>query len=201
MPRRNVNFAPGEIYHLFNRGVSRPSIFLSPENYHFFIAKCWSYSSLLDISILAICLMPNHYHLVVRQNSDHRAGKLPVRVCNSYAKAFNNSMNRTGALFEGRYQAKHVGSQAYLERLCAYVHLNPVFAQLVSEPEHWPYSDYHRWITGISVGHSMDIHQELGLCQGMDYREIVGEVYSEKVQLKMSIDESSRHPASAGDLP
>ncbi|MGD8633384.1 MAG: transposase [Anaerolineales bacterium] len=176
MPRRKLEFVQGEIYHLFNRGVDKSSIFVTSENYFFFITKCWEYSRSLEIPILAYCLMPNHYHLVVYQSGDEPAGKLVQLVCNSYSKAFNSLMNRTGTLFQGRYRAKHVTSQSYLERVCAYVHANPVVAGLVPEPEYWPYSDFTRWMGMGIEGSSMRIHRELGVILGQDYRHILEEV-------------------------
>jgi putative transposase len=173
MPRRKVEFVRGEIYHLYNRGAGKLQIFIFPEHFYLFTTKCWSYSKSLDIPIIAFCLMPNHFHLLVMQGGDISAGKLPQRVCNSYSKTFNKQMNRTGTLFEGRYRAKHVENQEYLEQLCAYIHLNPTTAGIIAKPEHWPYSDYHRWIEKDLARNQMKIHHDLGLKAGKDYRRFV----------------------------
>jgi REP element-mobilizing transposase RayT len=173
MPRRKIKFVQGEIYHLYNRGAGKANIFFSADNYYFFINKCWTYSKSLSIPIIAFCLMPNHYHLLVLQAGDISAGNLAQRVCNSYSKALNNMLERTGTVFEGRYQAKVVASQDYLECLCAYVHLNPVVAGIVSKPEDWPYSDFHRWINWHQEQSSMNLHRKLGLTHGEEYREIL----------------------------
>jgi REP element-mobilizing transposase RayT len=184
MPRRNLEFVPGEIYHLYNRGAGKSPIFDAPDDYYFFTAKVWSYSRALKIPILACCLMPNHYHLVVMQAADTSAGQLPQRVCNSYSKRFNRRNDRTGTLFQGRYRAKHIPTQDYLEQVCVYVHLNPVLAGLVSEPEHWPYSDYDRWIGSGAVLDSMNVHLELGLKLGADYRQALAEILLDKRELR-----------------
>ena len=178
MPRRKIAFIQGNIYHLYNRGAGKANIFLTPENYYFFITKCWTYSRSLSIPIIAFCLLPNHYHLLVIQAGKVPAGNLVQRTCNSYSKALNKRLNRTGTLFEGRYQAKAVASQEYLEHLCTYIHLNPVAAGLVQKPEVWPYSDYHRWVGWNVEDATMILHRELGLMQGEEYREAMEAILS-----------------------
>jgi putative transposase len=185
MPRRKIEFEPGEIYHLYNRGVGKSPIFATPDDYYFFTTKCWSYSRSLKIPILACCLMPNHYHLVVMQSGEAPAGQLPQRVCNCYSKRFNRRYERIGTLFQGRYRAKHIRSQDYLEQVCIYVHLNPVLAGLVREPEHWPYSDYDRWIGHSASLDSLDLHFVLGLKLGRDYQQVVAAILKDKKELQV----------------
>ena len=96
--------------------------------------------------MIAYCLMPNHYHFLVRQNSETRAGLLPQRAFNSYTKAYNVRYEHSGTLFERRYQAKAVQSYSHLLHLCRYIHANPVKDGLVTAPEDWPYSNYMEWI-------------------------------------------------------
>lgn len=176
MPRREIEFTTGEIYHLFNRGAGKSAIFLAPEYYHFFITKMWVYSKSLNLPVIAFCLMPNHYHLLVMQAGDNPAGNLAQRICNSYSKAFNNWTGRKGTHFEGRYHAKHVGSQNYLEYLCAYIHMNPASSDIVDRPELWPYSDYHRWVVINLHAQTLKIHIDLGLPVGDEYRGFLEDV-------------------------
>ena len=89
--------------------------------------------------------MPNHYHWLVRQNGAYAAGKLPQNVFNRYSKAFDNTYNHTGTLFETRYKAILVESDEYLRHLCRYIHCNPVVAGIATTPELWPYSNYLEW--------------------------------------------------------
>jgi putative transposase len=128
--------------------------------------------------------MPNHYHLVVLQAADTSAGLLPQRVCNCYSKRFNRRNNRSGTLFQGRYRAKHVQTQEYLEQVCAYVHLNPVLAGFVKDPEHWPYSDCNRWIGRSAVIDSMELHIALGLTLGEGYRQVLAAILNDKKELQ-----------------
>jgi len=146
MPRRKVKFVQGEHYHIYNRGAGRQSIFLNAENYRFVLQLVNKYLTPLRVSLLAYCFLPNHYHWLVRQDGEAKAGLLPQRVFNAYSKAFNNVNNRSGTLFEDRFQAIHVGSDEYLRHLARYIHANPVRHGIADSVDLWPYSNYHEWI-------------------------------------------------------
>lgn len=146
MPPRQVKFAPGEYYHIYNRGSGRHPIFREQVNYQFLLLRLKKYSAELSVTVVAYCLMPNHYHFLLRQDALDAAGLVPQRVFNSYVKMFNKRYNRTGTLFEGRFKAIHVDREGYLLHLCRYIHANPVKDRLVARLEDWPYSNYHEWI-------------------------------------------------------
>ena len=137
---------PGMYYHIYNRGARQLTIFREPTNYLFTLSKIQKYCQAYHISMIAYCLMPNHYHLLVRQNGDKSAGNLPQSVFNSYSKAYNKMYNQSGTLFEGRFRAKLVQSSSHLLHLCRYIHGNPVKDGLVSDPAKWPYSNYLEWL-------------------------------------------------------
>jgi len=146
MPKRIVDYHPDGIYHLYNRGVDGREIFLNHNNYTFFPNKITYYAIQTNSSIIAFCLIPTHYHLLVRQNGIKSAGLICQLACNSYSKAFNFMNHRTGALFESRYKSIFVNRDEYLYPLCRYIHANPVKAGSVRTPEKWAYSDYQSWI-------------------------------------------------------
>jgi REP element-mobilizing transposase RayT len=146
MPYPRPPYLPGHYYHFYNRGRSRMPIFLEEDNYRFVLRKIQFYLPTLELSLLAYCLLPNHYHFLVRQEGEQRAGLLPQRVFNSYSKAYNNRYWHSGTLFEGSYKVKPVADSIYLLHLCRYIHANPVRHGLVSDPADWPYSDYLEWI-------------------------------------------------------
>jgi putative transposase len=146
MPYRKVEFVQGHFYHIYNRGVGRQPIFREGENYLFLLRRVKQYASSLDVAVIAYCLMPNHYHFLLRQDGPQPAGWLPQRVFNSYTKAFNKRYGRTGTLLEGPYKAIHIDQESYLLHLCRYIHANPVRHGLVSDLAQWPYSNYLEWI-------------------------------------------------------
>jgi putative transposase len=146
MPRRQIQFLPGQYYHIYNRGAGRQSIFREGKNYIFLLGLLKKVAVDCDISVIAYCLLPNHYHWLIRQNGEFEAGKLVARVFGSYSQAFNKVYNRSGTLFEGKFQAILVESDEYLRHLCRYIHANPVRHGISLSPDLWPYSNYLEWI-------------------------------------------------------
>lgn len=156
MPYRRIQFAQGQYYHIYNRGSGRQPIFRENDNYVFALRLVKKYTSTFNVSVMAYCLMPNHYHFLLRQDGMESAGLVPQRVFNSYTKAFNKRYGSSGTLFEGRYKGIHVDKDIYLLHLCRYIHANPVKHGLVSRLEEWPYSNYHEWI-GTRNGTLVDL--------------------------------------------
>jgi len=146
MPKPRPAYVTDQYYHFYNRGRSRLSIFKEPENYLFELRKMKHYSRENHLAMIAYCLMPNHYHFLIRQDGAYPAGLLPQRVFNSYSKAYNKRYEHSGTLFEGPYKVKLVVKSSHLLHLCRYIHGNPVKDSLVSDPADWPYSNYLEWI-------------------------------------------------------
>lgn len=146
MAPRNVQFVQGEYYHIYNRGAVHQEIFRERDNYLFVLQRMKEYSRELRIAVIAYCLMPNHYHLLVRQDADSAEGLLPQRVFNSYVKAYNKRYEVSGTLFEGMYKALHVTTDTYLLHLCRYIHANPVKHGFTTHAADWEYSNYPEWV-------------------------------------------------------
>jgi REP element-mobilizing transposase RayT len=136
----------GRIYHVYNRGCNRERIFVSDDNYRYLLRQVKLFLSDAAVSIIAYCLMLNHYHFLLRSESDNAVGRFIQRLFNSYAQAFNRQQGRSGTLFEGRAKSLEVTDEQYAIHLCRYIHLNPVVAGLARQPEDWPYSNYLEWI-------------------------------------------------------
>ena len=141
----------GNYYHVFNRGVDKRHIFANDGNYRFLLSKFKEYVALYSLTIIAYCLMPNHYHLLVRLEADGTLSSFIQRVFNSYVQAFNVQENRSGTLFEGRAKIKLIHRNDYFLHIPRYIHLNPVKAGLVTRPEDWPFSNYREFI-GLRKG-------------------------------------------------
>lgn len=146
MPYRQNAFAPGCIYHVYNRGINRMPIFARPANYVYLLGKVKSLSAELAVRVLAYCLMPNHYHFILRQDGETPLSVFMQRLFITYTQAFNKQQGRRGPLFEERFRHILVDRDEYVMHVCRYVHLNPVVAGLVRRPEEWPYSNYLEWI-------------------------------------------------------
>lgn len=131
MPARLVKFEAGGYYHVYNRGANRNDIFLSKANYHFLIGLM-SRRIMNEISVIAFCLMPNHYHFLLRQNGKYLVSQFIQSVFNVYTKAFNRWHGRTGTLFEGPFKAIKIFHENHLIHLCRYIHRNPLDAGLIN---------------------------------------------------------------------
>ena len=137
-----TKFSKGNSYHVFNRGCNKEKIFFNEGNYIYLTQKIMKTYEKYKVQIISYCLMPNHYHFLVKQDSDIPISEWIRVMFIGYVQAVNIQQNRSGTLFEGR--AKHilVDKQNYLIHLSRYIHLNPVKAGLVSTPDDWKYSNF-----------------------------------------------------------
>ena len=136
----------GSYYHIYNRGVNRGDIFYKESDYFFCLKRVSNYCKKYSVQVIAYCLMPNHYHFLIRQDGEVPVSRWIQTVFNGYAQAFNKENNRKGTLFESRCQIKLIDKEAWLLHLVRYIHLNPVQAGLVFDAKDWPYSNYLEWI-------------------------------------------------------
>jgi putative transposase len=148
MSRRTTEFASGEYYHVYNRGCNREDIFREEDNYSYLERLIGESLKKCQVSMVAYCLMPNHFHFLMRQESEVAISEVIHEVFNRYVKAFNKRYGRTGTLFEERFKVRHVDNPDYLVHLCRYIHRNPVEAGIVEEVGSWKHSDYMEWASG-----------------------------------------------------
>jgi putative transposase len=143
---RPITFAPGELYHVYNRGTEKRLIYLEHKDFARFqalmhacnqpgrievdfrgptsnIFKLRPEKQLVDIA--AYCLMPNHFHLLIQERDSGGISKYMQKLITGYTMYFNKKSERTGVLFQGKFKAQHVDSDLYLKYLVAYIHLNP----------------------------------------------------------------------------
>ena len=136
----------GYCYHVYNRSIEGKIIFKSKDNYEFLLRKMGEYIAIYNLSMIAYCLMPNHYHMLIRVDTNNTLSPFIKRLFNSYTQAYNKQNHRKGTIFEGSAQVKLVESDEYVLLLSRYIHLNPVQAGLVDSPGEWQYSNYLEWI-------------------------------------------------------
>lgn len=143
MPSRNVvkEYAPDSYYHVYNRGVNKQIIFKDDSDYVVFLSllkKHLSKAPAIDrygrevphykdeIELLAFCLLPNHFHLLVYQHDDDKAiSKLLQSISTAYTMYFNRRYKRVGPLFQGTFKASRIDKDEYLQHISRYIHLNP----------------------------------------------------------------------------
>ncbi len=137
-------------YHVYNRGVEKRNIFRDDYDYRVFMNLLKIYLSPLpdainemekifptkkirikktfhdEIDIISLCLMPNHFHLLLHQNSSKSITEFMRAVCTSYSMYFNKKYSRVGSLFQSIFKAVYVSKDEYLLHLSRYIHRNPL---------------------------------------------------------------------------
>lgn len=156
-------------YHIYNRGVEKRDVFLDKRDYWRFLETLNYYrltpqpmklsdfrrssikSQKIDnqteiIQIFCYCLMPNHFHLLLKQTSDSGITQFLRKAADSYTRYFNTKYDRVGPLFQGTFKAKLIESDEYLLQLSKYIHRNP-FPLKMWEGKVYPYSSYGYYLT------------------------------------------------------
>lgn len=143
---RKEGFSNGEFYHVYNRGVDKRIIFIDNYDFGRFLQGIEEFNTIEPIgsiyensfnnkskkmplkmplvNLVAYCLNPNHYHLILKQRENKGIEKFMHKLGLGYAKFFNNKYKRSGSLFQGKFKAKHINTNEYLLHLSAYVNLN-----------------------------------------------------------------------------
>jgi len=152
--QRNLNFAPGECYHIYNRGNEKQKIFKDKADYNRFILLLYYANSVEPVHIQSIkkdlkifhgqslkkmnekgetlvdigawCLMPNHFHILIKEKENGGISKFLLKLATGYSMYFNKRYDRIGSLLQGSFKAEHVGDDNYLKYLFSYIHLNPI---------------------------------------------------------------------------
>ncbi|MBT6279048.1 MAG: hypothetical protein HOI94_03065 [Candidatus Thioglobus sp.] len=148
MSIRKIQFTKDEYYHVFNRGVDKRNIFESKEDLYYFFnrlsdlnfdiqnkelniqryrasdKKVIDVDGIALVSIIAYCLLPNHFHLVLKQESNDGISKFMQKLGTSYTMYFNQKYKRSGSLFQGKFKANMIDGEFGLPVLSVYVNLN-----------------------------------------------------------------------------
>ena len=191
---RNGLLAPGEYYHICNRGVNKQTIFHDTRDYIRFLFLIIYFQSpeiLQNISryvdsfvkhrmfninvdkiinkrtveLVAFCIMPNHFHLILKEVEEGGISSYMQRVLNAYGKYYNTKYERSGHVFQGPYRLVHIEDDRQMRHVSAYIHRNPREIKSWFKKEHtYPWSSYqdftgtNRWgellVPDIAMGES-----------------------------------------------
>ena len=203
-------YAADGVYHIYNRGVAKNPIFLKEEDYAVFLSYLKEYLSppvpltieelrlmdytyerknyYLEIQLIAYCLMPNHFHLLLRQRNSRSIESFMRSLLVRYSGYFNKHYDRVGHLFQGVYRGILVDREEYFLWLSRYIHRNPleilVKGRTLSD---YPYSSYPAYL-GTKKISWIDTKDTLGLAG--DYHEFVEGQKDEPTDLQSYILES-----------
>lgn len=141
MPRTARIIEAGLIYHVLNRGNGRMRLFHKPGDYQAFEQVLAEGLARYPVELLTYCVMPNHWHLVVRPQADDALGRWLRWVGVTHVRRHQEHYHRRGAghLYQGRFKSFPVSSDEHFLTLCRYVEANPSRAQLVERAEQWQF--------------------------------------------------------------
>lgn len=133
---------PDQPQHVIVRGNNRAEIFCADADYQFYLEKLQQACEKHACKLHAYVLMTNHVHLLITPQEEQSIGKAMQMLGRYYVQYYNYTYQRTGTLWEGRYKATLVDSEAYLLTCMRYIELNPVRAGMLAHPSDYPWSSY-----------------------------------------------------------
>ncbi len=143
---RQVQFSKGSFYHLYNHSAKGELLFRDSQDYDMCLTLFSKYISKDFYELGAYCLMPNHYHMLIRQLTTAPVTEPFFQIWQRYSRYYNKKYAQFGSIFCEKLQHVWINNELHLQALSAYIHLNPVKARLVTSPELWLYSDFLDWI-------------------------------------------------------
>lgn len=154
---------PSTYYHIFNHANGDEDLFREPENHRYFLQQYYKHIDIIA-DTYCFCLMPNHFHLLVRikpkeaitahlpgfknlegVDASNFLSKQFSNFFNGYSKAFNKKYERRGSLFLKNFKKKMILDSNYLASAILYIHLNPVKHGFVKNPQDWKWSSFHNF--------------------------------------------------------
>lgn len=159
-------------YHIYNHANGNENLFREEKNYVYFLQK-WAEKIEPVANTYAYCLMPNHFHFLIRTKSQgdileflrynkkltlqgfETLGELSSKAIslqfshffNGYTQAFNKMYERRGSLFMLNFKRKEIDSESYLIAIVNYIHRNPIHHGFCESHDEWPYSSYHAYLS------------------------------------------------------
>lgn len=178
MPGRNIPLITDEFYHVLNKGISLQPSFISKRDFQRAIEVVRYYQSeepplrysqflalsnenrkqILEnlakekqflVEIIAFCLMPNHFHFLLKQVKEGGISKFMSNFTNSYTRYLNVKNERNGPLFQGKFKAIRVETDEQLLHLSRYIHLNPYSSYVIKgikDLEKYTYSSFLEYL-------------------------------------------------------
>ena len=200
MPGRKVPLITNHFYHILSRSIANYTVFRTERDFRrmrqllrfyqlqdppfrlSYLEETTDPEGALDqiqkrrgklVDIVAYCIMPTHLHLLLRQRKKDGISRFMSNILNSYTRYFNLKNRRKGPLWEGRFKNVEVESDEQLQHLTRYIHLNPVTAYLVENPEDWEFSSYREFIGAIQPKARVCHFQDFLTFTPSEYRKFV----------------------------
>ena len=149
-PRLNLAYIP---QHTVQRGSNRQVSFFEEQDYTVYLDKLKDYAKKYKVAVHAYVLMTNHVHLLMTPETEKGVSQLMQSLGRYYVRYINQTYNRSGTLWEGRYKSTLVDSEHYFLLVSRYIELNPVRAAMVEHPVEYPWSSYQ----GNAIGKVIEL--------------------------------------------
>jgi putative transposase len=128
-----------------NRGNRREAVFHEPADYDAFVEAMTESSARVSVDLLGFCVMPNHFHVVLRPHDDGDLGRWMQWLLTTHARRYHRLYGTSGHVWQGRFKAFPVADDDHLVSVLRYVERNALRAELVSRAEDWKWSSLPRW--------------------------------------------------------
>jgi putative transposase len=176
MPRRITVGTAGLVFHVVNRGVRRLRLFDHDGDYRAWLQAFAEAQARVAVDVFAYCLMPNHFHLVLRPSEDGQLSEFMRlgTVTHSMRWHAYRGTGGTGAVYQGRFRAFPVQTNSYFYNVCRYVEANPVRAALAKRAEEWNWSS----LAARNRGRQVFALAEWPLQRPADWAAMVNEIPS-----------------------
>ena len=144
MPRQAREHSESGIYHVILRGINRQDIFEEDGDKDRFIKTIKYYKSISKYKIFAYCLMSNHIHLLIKEETE-AISLFMQRISVSYVLWYNSKYERCGHFFQERFKSEPIENDNYFFTVLRYIHQNPLKAGLVKKVADWKWSSYNEY--------------------------------------------------------
>jgi putative transposase len=203
-------YPKNKIFHAFNKSIANFGIFKDMDNCQRFIdtldyynnaLRSQSFSSFLienkkfycstllyqrensHIKFIAYCIMPDHYHLLIKTTQENTFPKYIADVENSFTRFFNIKFKRKGPLWQSAFKAVRIKNNEHLLHVSRYIHLNPTTNALVENPKEWKYSSYNEYINDERI--LKNYATEISINNPATYKKFVEDRKDYQRKLKM----------------
>jgi putative transposase len=133
-------------YHVLNRGNRREAVFHKAGDYDAFVEAMSDARGRLPVDLLGYCLMPNHFHLLLRPRGDGDLGRWMQWLLTAHARRYHRHYGTSGHVWQGRFQAFPAQGDEHLVTVLRYVERNALRAELVARAEDWKWSSLPGWL-------------------------------------------------------
>lgn len=185
MNRKSRSSYGNGFFHVMVQGINKKYIFEKNLDKEEYLSLLLRYKEKFNITLLAYCIMGNHAHLLIYTEEIYEMSKYMRLVNSIFAKDYNKATGRVGYVFRDRFNSQYIDSKEYLLKCLRYIHMNPVKAKMVDNPEEYKFSSYNNFLKKNGFINDNVINKIFG--HKNDYLEKFMNISSEEIEV-MDID-------------